>query len=319
MAFHPQQHHAAINAFGAYRPTRVVTNAELARVVETSDEWIRSRVGISTRHFAEPDESVADMAVEAGRAAMTAAKVDPTGIDLVIVASCTLETPIPGAAAEVAHRLGIKSPGAYDLNAACAGFCYGLAHASSAIQNGDSQRALVIGVEKFTNWTDETDRTTYIIFGDGAGAALLSRSEEQLIGPTVWGSCGDRPEVISIPHRSGVLGMDGRAVFRWATTEMRDEVINICRQSGVELSDIDVFVPHQANMRIIDAMLRGLPFRDDTVIARDIELSGNTSAASIPLALTSLAESGQATTGDLVLVIGFGAGLTFAGQLFVMP
>lgn len=319
MTFEVQRHHSAITAFGAYRPARVVTNAELAEVVDTSDEWIRSRVGITTRYFAAPDESIADMAIAAGRAALSAAHLDSADIDLVIVASCTLETPIPGAAAEVAHRLGIDSPGAYDLNAACAGFCYGLAHASSAIQNGDSRRALVIGVEKFTNWTDDSDRTTYIIFGDGAGAAVVSRSEQQLIGPTVWGSCGDRPEIISIPDRHGVLGMDGRAVFRWATTEMRDEVINICEQSGVKITDIDVFVPHQANMRIIDAMLRGLKFRDDTVIARDIELSGNTSAASIPLALSSLAKSGQATTGDLVLVIGFGAGLTFAGQLFVMP
>ncbi len=319
MQFPAPRHNARILSFGAYRPERVVTNAELANIVDTSDEWIRTRVGIETRYFSRPDETVVDMAVAAGQEALTNSGLTAADIDLVIVASCTLPTPIPGAAAPVAYRLGIQSPGAYDVNAACAGFCYGLAQASSAIQVNDARNVLVIGVEKFTDWVDPSDRTTYIIFGDGAGAAVVSRGEQQTIGPAVWGSAGDRPEAIYIPDRNSMLAMDGQAVFRWATTDMRDEVRRICEQSGVTLEDIDIFVPHQANMRIIDAMLRSLKFRDDAVIARDIARSGNTSAASIPLALSSLSDTGQAKSGDLVLVIGFGAGLTFAGQLFVMP
>ncbi|PRZ41298.1 3-oxoacyl-[acyl-carrier-protein] synthase-3 [Antricoccus suffuscus] len=319
MQFPSPRHNARILSFGAYRPERVVTNAELATVVETSDEWIRTRVGIETRYFSRPDETVVDMAVAAGQDALTRSGLTAADIDLVIVASCTLPTPIPGAAAPVAHRLGIDSPGAYDVNAACAGFCYGLAQASSAIQVNDARNVLVIGVEKFTDWVDPSDRTTYIIFGDGAGAAVVTRGDDQTIGPAVWGSSGDRADALYIPDRNSMLAMDGPAVFRWATTDIRDEVRRICERSGVTLEDIDVFVPHQANMRIIDAMLRSLKFRDDAVIARDIARSGNTSAASIPLALASLSDTGQAKAGDLVLVIGFGAGLAFAGQLFVMP
>ena len=319
MQFPSQRYNAKLRSFGAYRPERVVTNAELATIVDTSDEWIRTRVGIETRHFSRPDETVVDMAVAAGEDALRNAGMSASEIDLVIVASCTLPTPLPGAAAPVAYQLGIDSPGAFDLNAACAGFCYGLAQASSAIQVGDTRNALVIGVEKFTDWVDPSDRTTYIIFADGAGAAIVTRGDEQQIGPAVWGSAGDRPDAIIIPDRNSMVEMDGQAVFRWATTDMRDEVRRICKESGVSLDEVDVFVPHQANMRIIDAMLRSLKFRDDVVIARDIARSGNTSAASIPLALASLSNDGQAKTGDLVLAIGFGAGLTFAGQLFVMP
>ncbi|WP_106848264.1 beta-ketoacyl-ACP synthase III [Blastococcus sp. Marseille-P5729] len=311
--------HAAIEAFGAYRPARVVTNDELATRVDTSDEWITTRVGIKERRYAAAHETVVSMAVEAGRDALGKAGVAGGEVDLLIVATCTAPSQLPSAAPQVAHLLGASAPGAYDVNAACAGFCYSLAQASHAIQAGAAQKALVIGVEKLTDWIDHDDRTTSIIFADGAGAAVVGRSGAQGIGPTVWGSAGDRPEAIIIRSRDQLLEMDGRAVFRWATTEVRAEVDRICGASGLSLRDIDIFVPHQANMRIIDNMLRALDFRDDVVVARDIALAGNTSAASIPLAIDTLLDAGQATSGDKVLTIGFGAGLTFAGQVFEMP
>ncbi|WP_153504678.1 beta-ketoacyl-ACP synthase III [Cumulibacter manganitolerans] len=319
MHFPSARHYAAIKSFGGYRPARVVTNDELATQVDTSDEWILTRVGIRERRFAAPGETAVSMAVEAGREAIERAGIAPTDIDLVLVASCTLPTQLPSAAPEVAHLLGIGAPGAFDINAACAGFCYGIGQASHAVQTGAAETVLVIGVEKFTDWVDPSDRSTYIIFADGAGAAIVGRSPEQRIAQTVWGSAGDRPEAIIVRDRRSLIEMDGRAVFRWATTEVRDEITRICAASGLSLRDIDVFAPHQANLRIIDSMVRALDFRDDVVVARDIAVSGNTSAASIPLAVRALLERGEARSGDKVLTIGFGAGLTFAGQVFEMP
>ena len=310
---------AAIKSFGAYRPSRIVTNDDLALQVDTSDEWISSRVGIRERRFAEPDETAVSMAVAAGRDAIERAGIDPTELDLVLVASCTLPTQLPSAAPQVAHLLGVKSPAAFDINAACAGFCYGIGQASQAIQTGAATTALVIGVEKFTDWVDPTDRSTYIIFADGAGAAVVGTSPEQRIATTVAGSAGDRPDAIVVRDRTSMIEMDGRAVFRWATTEVRDEITRICAASGLSLRDIDVFAPHQANLRIIDSMVRALDFRDDVVVAKDVVVAGNTSAASIPLAIRALLDAGEAHTGDKVLTIGFGAGLTFAGQVFEMP
>lgn len=314
-----ERHNAAVLGFGAYRPSRVVTNDELAQHVDTDDEWITTRVGIKERRYADDSETVVSMAVEAGQDALRAAGVQAADIDLVIVATCTAPSQLPGTAPQVAHLLGADAPGAYDINAACAGFCYALSAASNAVQNGDATKVLVVGVEKLTDWVDHSDRSTCIIFADGAGAAVVARSAEQQIGPTVFGSAGDRPEAIIVRERDTLLEMDGRAVFRWATTEVRRKIDQICAASGLSMRDIDVFVPHQANLRITNNMLRALDFRDDVVVARDIETAGNTSAASIPLAVHALAAAGQATSGDKVLTIGFGAGLTFAGQVFVMP
>lgn len=319
MHLHIDRHHAAVLGFGAYRPSRVVTNDELAQRVDTNDEWITTRVGIKERRYADESETVVSMSVAAGNEALQAAGIQPDQIDLVIVATCTAPSQLPGTAPQVAHLLGANAPGAYDINAACAGFCYALSAASNAVQNGDATKALVIGVEKLTDWVDHSDRATCIIFADGAGAAVVGRSDEQRIGPTVFGSAGDRPEAIIVRERDTLLEMDGRAVFRWATTEVRRKIDEICAASGLSMRDIDVFVPHQANLRITNNMLRALDFRDDVVVARDIETAGNTSAASIPLAIHALAAAGQATSGDKVLTIGFGAGLTFAGQVFVMP
>lgn len=313
------RHYAAILGFGAYRPTRVVTNDDLAEQVDTDDEWITTRVGIKERRFADESDTVVSMAIAAGQDALQKSGTDPRDLDLVIVATCTAPSQLPSTAPQVAHALGANTPGAYDLNAACAGFCYALSQASNAIQAGDAEKVLVIGVEKLTDWVDPTDRSTCIIFADGAGAAVVGRSKAQQIGPTVWGSAGDRPEAIIVRDRTKLMEMDGRAVFRWATTEVRPEVEKICQAAGLTMRDIDVFVPHQANLRITNNMLRGLDFRDDVVVAKDIEYAGNTSAASIPLAVERLVADGRARSGDKVLTIGFGAGLTFAGQIFVMP
>ena len=315
----PKQQYAGVLGFGQYRPSRVVTNDDLSKVVDTSDEWITARVGIKQRRYADDDETIVAMSVAAGADAVKAAGLSAADIDLVIVSSCSLETPLPGAAPEVAYQLGAHAPGAYDLNAACAGFCYSLAAADQAIRTGASERALVIGVEKLSQWVDHTDRSTSIIFADGAGAAVLAATPEQRISPVVWGSAGDKPEAIIARHRDTKLEMDGRAVFRWATTDIRDQLARICDAAGISLRDVDVFVPHQANTRIIDAMLRGQDFRDDVVVARDIEYAGNTSSASVPLAVCALADTGQISSGDKVLTIGFGAGLPYAGQIFVMP
>lgn len=312
-------HSASVLGFGQYRPERVVTNDDLAGLVDTSDEWITTRVGIKERRYAAPEETIVSMSLAAGSDALSNAGVSPDDIDLVIVTSCTADAPIPGAAPEVAHKLGISAPGAFDLNAACAGFCYSLAAADHAVRTGACTRALVIGAEKLTSWVDHTDRSTSIIFADGAGAAVVGRTPDQGIGPVVWGSAGDKPESIIVRSRRELMEMDGRAVFRWATTDVRTQLQRICDAAGMCLKDVDVFVPHQANDRIIDAMMRGLDFRDDVVVARDIRQSGNTSSASVPLAICALADTGQVGSGDRVLSIGFGAGLTYAGQMFVMP
>ncbi|HYA50116.1 MAG TPA: beta-ketoacyl-ACP synthase 3, partial [Streptosporangiaceae bacterium] len=204
-----------ILAFGGYQPARVVTNDELAATVDTTDEWIRSRVGIASRRIAGPDESLADMATAAGGKALAASGLPAADIDLVIVATCTAETAIPNIAATVATRLGIAAPGAYDLNAACAGFCYALATASDAVRSGTSRHVLVVGAEKLSQWVDWTDRSTCIIFADGAGAAVVGPvSDPQAgpgIGPVVWGSDGAMADKIEIKDRNSFLMQEGQA------------------------------------------------------------------------------------------------------------
>lgn len=310
---------ARILGFGDYRPRRIVTNEEIAQRVETSDEWIRLRVGIAERRFAGDDESVVDMSVAAAGKALATSGVLATDIDTVIVASCTPPAPVPGLAPEVTHRLGIPAAGAFDLNAACAGFCYGLANAADAIRSGSSQNVLVIGSEKLTDWTDPSDRGTCIIFGDGAGAAVVAPSSTPGIGPVVWGSDGEKHRAISVADRNSFIEMDGRSVYRWATTKLAESAFRACELAGVGMGDIDVFVPHQANLRIIESMVKTLKLGDNVAVARDIVYAGNTSSASIPLALTSMIERGEVKTGDIALLLGFGAGLTYAGQVIVCP
>jgi 3-oxoacyl-[acyl-carrier-protein] synthase III len=310
---------AQILGIGGYRPRRRVTNDELSRTMETNDEWIQSRVGIAERRWASDDETLVEMAVAAGGKAIAASGLDPDEIDMVVAASASLRQPIPGIGPQIGHRLGIRRPGALDLNAGCAGFCYSLGLVSDAIRGGSARNALIVGVERLTDVTDRTDRSTAVIFADGAGAAVVGASETPGIGPVVWGSDGDQHNAIEIVAGTGFMAMAGQSVYRWATTKLTETLVEAMDAAGVGPADIDVFAPHQANLRIIESMAKKLGFGEKTVIARDIVQSGNTSAASIPLALSALTESGEAKSGDLALVLGYGAGLTFAGQVLRLP
>jgi 3-oxoacyl-[acyl-carrier-protein] synthase-3 len=312
---------ARILAFGDYQPSRVVTNDELAATVDTTDEWIRSRVGIASRPIAGPDETLADMAVAAGGKALAASGLSPEDIDLVIVATCTPESPIPNTAATVALRLGISAPGAYDLNAACAGFCYALASASDAVRAGTARHVLLIGAEKLSQWIDWTDRSTCIIFADGAGAVVVGPVADPAdagIGPVVWGSAGDMADKIYIPDRNGFIIQEGQAVFRWATTALHPVAKQACEAAGVDPTELAAFVPHQANLRIIEAIARRLG-APQALVADDIVTAGNTSSASIPLAIARMLERGELASGAPVLLLGFGAGICYAGQVITVP
>lgn len=312
---------ARVLSLGGYQPANVVTNDDLAARVDTSDEWIRSRVGIVSRRYAGPEETVTDMAVAAGGKALAGSGLSPGDIDLVIVATCSNEVSIPNVAAVAAHRLGIVAPGAYDLNAACAGFCYALASASDAIRAGTSRYALVIGSEKMTAWIDPDDRSTCIIFADGAGAAVVgpvADGEPPGIGPVAWGSAGDLAPNIAIPDRNSFMYQEGQAVFRWATTAMHPIAARACERAGVAVSDLAAFVPHQANLRIIESIARKLGVPRERV-ADDIVHAGNTSSASVPLALSRMTEHGDLKPGSLALLLGFGAGMCYAAQVITVP
>jgi len=313
---------ARILAFGAYQPANVITNDDLAAKVDTSDEWIRSRVGIASRRVAGPDETVADMAVAAGGKALAASGLSTDEIDLVIVATCTPEASIPNVSATVAHRLGIIAPAAYDMNAACAGFCYALAGASDAVRGGSARNVLVIGAEKLSQWIDWTDRSTCIIFADGAGAAVVGpvtdAGQPSGIGPVAWGSTGSMAESIVIPDRNSSIVQEGQAVFRWATTALHPVAKAACDQAGVAPEDLAAFVPHQANLRIMESIARKLGVPRERM-ADDIVNSGNTSSASIPIAISRMIERHEVTSGDQVLFLGYGAGLCYAAQVITIP
>jgi 3-oxoacyl-[acyl-carrier-protein] synthase III len=309
---------ARILAFGDYQPARIVTNDELARTIDTNDEWIRSRVGIAERRIAGPEEGVADLAFHAGGKALAGSGLSAADIDLVIVATCSAETLVPNFSATVAHRLGIIAPGAYDVNAACAGFAYALSNASDAIRSGSARNVLVIGSEKMSQWVDQTDRANCIIFADGAGAAVVTGSDVPAIGPVVWGSSGADADKIMIADRNSFLKQDGQGVFRWATTALHPIALEACVRAGVKPEELAAFVPHQANLRIVHSIARKLG-ATNAVIADDIVNSGNTSAASIPLALSHMIERGDVPSGEPALIIGFGAGLTYAAQVIQIP
>ncbi|MQA94838.1 MAG: beta-ketoacyl-ACP synthase III [Streptosporangiales bacterium] len=309
---------ARILSFGGHQPSNVVTNEDLAEKIDTTDEWIQSRVGIAERRVAGPEESLQDMATAAGGKALAASGLEAGDIDLVVVATCTPETPIPNISATVADRMGIASPGAFDVNAACAGFCYALSVAADAVRAGSARHVLVIGAEKLSQWLDWTDRTTCVIFADGAGAAVVGPSETPAIGPVVWGSAGDKHEAISIASRDTYLTQQGQTVFRWATTQLNAAANDALDRAGVSPQDLAAFVPHQANLRIVESLARKLG-ATDAVVARDIVTAGNTSAASIPLALSRMLERGEIASGGKVLILGFGAGLTYAAQVIEVP
>jgi 3-oxoacyl-[acyl-carrier-protein] synthase-3 len=303
-----------IVSLGRYRPSKILTSDEVGDLVGVSGDWIRSRTGIDRRHIARAEESVVDMAAAAAQKALAAGPVTASEIDLLVVATSTAATTIPSTAAQVAARLGLSSPGAFDVNTACAGFCTALACVDGLIRSGQARKALVIGADKATAWLDWTDRDTAILFGDGAGAAVVSFAEQAGIGPVVWGSFGDRAaEKIEISPSRLVLRQDGKAVFRWATS-LAPFARQACEAAGVDPARLSAFVPHQANGRIIDALARGLGVEGATV-AYDVAEAGNTIAATIPMALARLMEQGRIHPGDLILLFGFGAGLAYAGQV----
>jgi 3-oxoacyl-[acyl-carrier-protein] synthase III len=329
--------HARIHGLGGYRPERVVTNEEVVRFIDSSDEWIRQRSGIVTRHVAAEDESVVDMAEAASRAAIANAGIAPEQIGAVLVATVTHPYQTPAAAPELAHRLDIPNPAAFDLSAACAGYCFAISLANDMVRAGTVDYVLVVGVEKLSDFTDKYDRGSAFIFGDGAGAAVVGVSDYPGIGPTLWGSLGDQRDVITQREswtglRAGMeqagraealawpsFVMQGQSVFRWAVYSMAPVAVEAVHAAGLTPEDLDAFVPHQANMRITDAMIKALKLPEHVPVARDIAETGNTSAASIPLAMSRMLDEGEAPHGGLALQIGFGAGLVYAAQVVLMP
>jgi 3-oxoacyl-[acyl-carrier-protein] synthase-3 len=309
---------ARLLGFGSAQGNRVVTNDDIAASgVDTNDEWIRQRVGIVERRLADPDQSLVDMAVEAGSKALADSGVSPDEIDTVLVATCTMPGNIPNAAAQTADRIGVRSPAAFDLNAACAGFPYSLTVASDMIRGGSANKVLVIGAERFTDWVDWQDRANCIIFADGAGACVVGPSDEPMIAPAVLGSSGDLVDMIGLTE-NGHIFQEGQSVFRWATTELAPKALEAIRRAGYEPADIKAFVAHQANLRIIEGIAKRLNL-PDAIVATDVVESGNTSAASVPLALSKLIERRVVASGDPVLLFGFGGGLTYAGQVVRCP
>jgi 3-oxoacyl-[acyl-carrier-protein] synthase III len=330
--------YAAILGLGGYRPRRVVDNAEICTMIDSSDEWIRTRSGIVERRWASDDETIQMMSVAAARKALDRSGIESGQIDTVIVSTVTHLYQTPAVATTIASELGAKSAAAFDISAACAGFCYATAMADSFIRSGTSRYVLIIGVERLTDMTNYSDRSTAFLFADGAGAAVIGPSESPGIGPVVWGSDGDQALLIQqtqpwdaalaldpVSYRPAgssnrpTLRMEGNPVFKWASYTMAKTAAEALDAAGVRPEDLDVFAPHQANMRITDAMFRALKLPSRVVVARDIARQGNTSAASIPLAIEALLESGEAHKGQTCLIIGFGAGLVYAGQVIILP
>jgi 3-oxoacyl-[acyl-carrier-protein] synthase-3 len=316
---------ARLLGLGSMQPERVVTNDELAARVDTSDEWIRARVGIESRRIADKDTLLVEMAAEAGARALKDSGVDAADIGAVIVATCTMPDVIPNASAQIAHRIGIPAPAAFDVNTACSGFCYGVAIAADLVRGGTVRHALVIGAEKLSDWLDWDDRSTCIIFADGAGATVVGAAPDAAsvgVGPVAWGSAGDQFETIRINPDTRALHQEGQAVFRWATTQVAPVALRAIELAGLTPADVDVLVPHQANLRIVEAVakrLRAKGARADMRVADDIVHSGNTSSASIPLALDHMRAQGRLRAGETVVLVGFGAGLSYAAQVVICP
>ncbi|QCB49507.1 ketoacyl-ACP synthase III [Rhodococcus sp. PAMC28707] len=315
---------------GVHRPERVVTNDEICETIDSSDEWIQTRTGIKNRRFTKPEENVVFMAIEAGKKALAASGVSAEDIDTVIVATSTHLEQTPQAAAKVAHALGTKGPAAFDIGAGCAGFCYALAVASDLVKAGTSKYVLVIGAEQLSETTDPYDRTTRFIFADGAGAVVVGQSDETEIGPAVWGSDGSQADAIyqTIDWYDYIttegaerpwIRMNGISVFRWAAFEMGKAAQKVIDAAGIKTEELHAFIPHQANSRITELLAKSLHLGDDTVVANDIEETGNTSAASIPLAMEELLRTNKAKAGDTALLLAFGAGLSYAGQVVKLP
>lgn len=336
-----------ILSVGGYRPANRVTNDELAGPIDSSDEWIRQRTGIVTRQRADAETSLVDMALAAGRQAIERAELEPSDIGAVILATVTFPYPTGSGAAIIAGELGIHVP-AYDISAACAGYCYGVAQADALVRSGMAENVLVIGAEKLSDFVDPTDRSISFLLGDGAGAVVVGPSNEPGISKSNWGSKGEDWEMIRMtrsniemrdiiqeveetgdataitePGSKGsvwpTLRQEGPSVFRWAVWEMAKVAKQTLTDAGVEPEDLAAFLPHQANMRIIDEFAKQLGLPESVAIGRDIEDAGNTSAASIPLAMDRLLQEQPDLSGGLALQIGFGAGLVYGAQVVQLP
>ncbi|EFC82471.1 beta-ketoacyl-ACP synthase III [Parafrankia sp. EUN1f] len=309
---------AGMLGLGTYRPARLVTNDDLTRQVDTSDAWIQTRTGIATRRIADSEESTVVMGANAAEKALAAAGLAAADIDAVIGATCTAPSQIPGTAPQIAARLGASSAGTFDINGGCAGFCYAVSTAADMVRAGSVRHVLVVATERLSDYTDWSDRSTCILLADGAGSVVIGPADADRIGPAVWGHDGSRPEAIQVPGRGdNAFRMEGPAVFRWAIS-LVPTLRTVCERAGIAPEELAAIVPHQANLRIVEALAGGLGV-PDVPIARDVVDSGNTSAASIPLALDRMMEAGEVVSGDPVLLFGFGAGLTYCGQVVRCP
>ena len=322
---------ARIVGLGGYLPERVLTNHDLERIVDTSDDWITTRTGIRERRIVADDEALVDLVERAGRAALSDAGIDPTEVDLLIVATATVEQPIPASAAIVQPRLGLANAACFDLSAACSGFTYGLNVARQFIATGEATTVLVVGAECLSRYVDWTDRTTCVLFGDGAAAVVLRPAPQgEGILQIAWRTDGTLADLIAMPgggcrfppssvesieQRLPFIKMRGNETFKVAVRALTELSQAVLENAGIGIGDIDLFIPHQANQRIIQAVGQRLGLRDEQVFS-NVHHVGNTSAASIPLAMVEARDQGRLRRGDLVLTSSFGGGLTWASALF---
>lgn len=319
-----------IKGTGSYAPRRTVTNDELSKFVDTSDEWIRARTGISERHFASEGETTSDMATNAAQKALTAARIKPADIDLIIVATMTPDMPFPSTACLVQSKLGLPKVLAFDIQAACSGFVYALNVGTSMLQSGNFRNALIIGAEKTSTILDFKDRTTCVLFGDAAGAVVISRSEQKQVGVIgSWGGAdGSNPSLLyqpaggcavpasteSVEAGKHFLKMNGKEIFKLAVRVMGQACTEIIDQCGYTKDRVDLIIPHQANMRIIESLAKRLEIPMSRFY-NNLDRYGNTSAASVPLALDEAYRAGRIQPNDIVLLVAFGAGLTWGSSL----
>ena len=326
----PTARGAAILGIGAYRPRHNVSNEEICEQIDSTDEWIRTRTGILSRGWAGEDETLLDMAHAAAAEALASAGLEPGALGMILVSTCTDSQSIQPVSARLAGRFGTELP-ALEINATCAGFCYGIGLARDLVRGGTAETVLVVGAERLTDVTDPSDRGTAFIFADGAGAFVVGAANHDGIGPPVWGSDGgERGDVLRLEPdwrafsrdttlRPPAIAMQGRRVFKWAVEHMPRAAEAACKAAGLTLADIDVLVPHQANQRITDAIVRAMDLPERVVVADDIATTGNTSSASIPLAIHRLLAAGRVHHGDRALLVGFGGGLSYAAQVVWLP
>ena len=324
---------SSILSVGIYRATNLVPNSAIVEKIDSSDEWIQQRTGIESRRFADKNVSVVDMGTAAAKQALQRAGLDSEQVDVIILASISYPHQTPSGASGIAANIGANKAAAFDLSAACAGFTYGVGLANDLIKGGTAKYVLVVGAEKLSDFTNPNDRATAFIFSDGAGAVLLGPTTETGIGPTAWGSDSDQRDAITTsswldfkdnpaPANSIAwpdIAQEGQRVFRWAVFSVSKVGSKAIELAGISPNDLKAFVPHQANLRIIESMAKDMKLPSDILIADDIRTNGNTSAASIPLAMDALLTEHPELHGELALIIGYGAGLAYAAQVVKLP